>query len=112
MGIMQLVPEYMKSYLQLAVEFDLPVRMGSQDTMVKFGAPKLREQFAAKGIVFSDYFVSEELPQERDGVKSFWLKIVKNLKPGVTELYIHAAVANDELKPITNSWRTRSEEFD
>ena len=45
-------------------------------------------------------------------MKPFWLKIVKNLKPGVTELYFHAAVANDELKPITNSWRTRSEEFD
>ena len=112
MGTLQLDPKYMESYLQLAVEFNLPVRMASQDTMTKFGAPKLREQFAAKGIVFTDYFIYEELPQERDGVKPFWMKVVKNLKPGVTELYIHAAVANDELKPITNSWKTRSEEYD
>jgi hypothetical protein len=45
-------------------------------------------------------------------VTAFWLNIVKNLKPGVTELYIHAGLPNDELKAITGSWATRAEEFE
>jgi len=62
--------------------------------------------------VFTDYFVYDELQNEKDNVKSFWLEIVKNLKPGVTELYIHAALPTDELKAITGTWSTRSQEFE
>jgi predicted glycoside hydrolase/deacetylase ChbG (UPF0249 family) len=112
MGTLQLDPRYLKSYLQLAVEFDLPVRMPSQETSARFGHPELRDQFAAKGIVFPDHFVYEELKEESKDVKGFWLDIVKNLKPGVTELYIHAALPTDELKAITGSWPTRSQEFE
>ena len=69
-------------------------------------------QIAAKGIVFTDYFVYDELKNEKDNVKAFWLGVVKNLKPGVTELYIHAGLPNDELKAITGTWSTRSQEFE
>ena len=112
MGTLQLNPAYMKVYLQLAVEFDLPVRMASQQTMTRFGQPGLRDEFAARGIVFPDYFVYEELKNLKGNVKSFWLDMVRNIKPGVTELYIHAALPTDELKAITGSWPTRSEEYE
>lgn len=112
MGTLQLNPDFMKAYVQLALEFKLPLRMASQETMVRFGFPGMRRQLADKGIVFPDYFVYEELKEERPGVKAFWTKILKNLKPGVTELYIHAGQPTDELKAITGSWRTRSEEFE
>ncbi len=112
MGTLQLHPEYVKVYLQLAVEFNLPVRMASQSTLAGYGQEAMRDQFAAKGIIFPDYFVYEELKQERENVKQFWLGIVKNLKPGVTELYIHAALPTDELKAITASWPTRSQEYE
>ena len=112
MGALQYHPDYMKSYLQLAVEFDLPVRMASQETLARLGHPEIRGQFAARGIVSPDYFVFDELKNEKNGVKNFWLGVVKNLKPGVTELYIHAALPTDELKAITGSWSTRAEEFE
>jgi len=112
MGTLQLDPRYVQAYLQLAAEFDLPVRMASQQTMARFGYPQLRDQFAARGIVFPDYFVYEELKDESKDVKGFWLEIVKRLKPGVTELYIHAALPTEELKAITGSWPTRSKEFE
>ena len=112
MGTLQLDPNYMKSYLQLGEEFDLPLRMGSQETLVRFGYPKLRDEFAARGIVFTDYFIYDELKDESKDVKGFWLNIVKNLKPGVTELYIHAALPTEELKAITGSWQTRSQELE
>lgn len=112
MGTMQYNAEYMKAYLQLAVEFDLPVRMASQETLARMGHPEIRSQFAAKGIVSPDYFVFDELKNEKNDVKSFWLGVVKNLKPGLTELYIHAGLPDDELKAITGSWSTRAQEFE
>lgn len=112
MGTLQYNPEYMKAYLQLAVEFDLPVRMASQETLARMGHPEIRGLFAAKGIVSPDYFVFDELKNEKDGVKEFWLAVVKNLKPGATELYIHAGLPNDELKAITGSWSTRAQEYE
>jgi predicted glycoside hydrolase/deacetylase ChbG (UPF0249 family) len=111
-GTLQYNPEYMKTYLQLAVEFDLPVRMASQETLARMGHPEIRGQFTAKGIISPDYFVFDEQKNERNGVKEFWLGVVKNLKPGVTELYIHAALPTDELKAITGSWSTRTQEFE
>lgn len=112
MGTLQLHPEYVNVYLQLAVEFNLPVRMASQETLARFGQTELRRQFAAKGILFPDYFVYDELKDLKKGVKPFWMNIVKNLKPGVTELYIHAALPTDESKGITGSWSTRAEEYE
>ena len=112
MGTLQLNPQYVEVYLQLASEFNLPVRMASQETLARNGHSELRGQFAAKGIIFSDYFIYEELPEEKKGVKNFWLGVVRNLKPGVTELYIHAALPTDELKAITGSWPTRSQEYE
>lgn len=112
MGTLQLNPEFMQVYLQLAVEFDLPLRMASQATLARFGQPDLRRQVAAQGILFPDDFIYDELPEEKQGVTEFWLKIVRQLKPGVTELYIHAAHPTDELKAITGTWATRAAEFE
>lgn len=112
MGTLQYDARYLESYLRLAVEFDLPVRMASQATLEKFGQPALRAGFAAKGILFPDDFVFEELKDEPRDVKGFWLKVLRNLKPGVTELYIHAAKPTEELQAITGSWRTRAAEFE
>jgi predicted glycoside hydrolase/deacetylase ChbG (UPF0249 family) len=112
MGTLQLNPEFFKVYVQLAQEFDVPLRMASQETMARFGWPDLRRQVAAQGIVFPDYFIYEELKDEKNNVRAFWLDIVRKLKPGVTELYIHAALPTDELKAITGSWSTRAQEFE
>lgn len=112
MGTLQLNPAYVKVYLQLASEFKLPLRMASQETLARLGHPELRGQFATAGIVFPDYFVYEELKDESKDVKGFWMNIVRNLKPGVTELYIHPALATDELKAITGTWATRSKEHE
>ena len=112
MGTLQLDPRFMEAYVKLGVEFDLPLRMASQATMERFQQPKLRALVAAQGIVFPDDFVYEELKDESKDVKGFWLRVLQNLKPGVTELYIHAAKPTEELRAITGSWKTRGEEFE
>ena len=112
MGALNFDPRYVQVYLQLGKEFNLPLRMPSQITAARFGFSDLREQFSSKGIVFPDYLVYDELDEEKGGVKQFWVKILRNLKPGVTELFIHAAKPTDELRHVTNSWKTRSEEYE
>lgn len=112
MGTLQLRADFFKVYAQLAAEFDLPLRMASQETLERFGQPDLRRQIAARGILCPDQFIYEELQAEKTDVKRFWLDIVKRLKPGVTELYIHAAQPTDELKAITGSWSVRAQEYE
>jgi hypothetical protein len=110
MGTLQYDVRYMESYRKLAREFDLPVRMASQATLERFKQPTLRAKFADQGILFPDYFVFDELENEKQGVKAFWLRVVRNLQPGVTELYIHAAQMSEELKAITGTAAIRDEE--
>ena len=87
--------------------------MASQETLAEFGQPDTRKKFADKGILFPDYLIYEELDNyAEDDIKTFWTGIIQNLKPGVTELYIHASVPDDELKSITDSWKTRNAEYE
>ncbi|MCP5523053.1 MAG: polysaccharide deacetylase family protein [Verrucomicrobiales bacterium] len=110
MGTLQYDLRYVEAYLSLAKEFDLPVRMASQETLAKFGQPGLRQRFSDAGILFPDYLVHEELSGMGRDVAGFWTRILEDLKPGVTELYIHAAKPTEELQAITGSWRTRGAE--
>ena len=111
MGVMQYLPAYLEAYLQLATEFDLPVRMASQADMAAGGLPGLRARFAAKGILFTDDFVYDVKDDGPEGVKAQWMKRLSELKPGVTEIFIHAGHPTEELKAITGSWAVRSAEF-
>lgn len=112
MGTMMMDPEYFRMYARLALEYNLPLRMASQKTLEENGVPDLRYQTAAMGLVFPDYFVYGELgPDYRDHVEDTWIRILSGLQPGVTEIYIHASTPGEELKAVTNSWRTRVEEY-
>lgn len=111
MGTLQYDLRYFQVYVQLAKEFALPLRMASQETLAKFGQPTVREAVAAQGIIFPDYLVHEELSAMGEDVGGFWRNILRDLRPGVTELYIHAAKPTPELQAITGSWRTRGAEF-
>lgn len=112
MGVLQLNPAYVEKYLQLAVDFDLPVRMGSQASLEKNGGAQMRAAFAARGILMNDDFVWEDLADEPKDVKGYWMRKLASLRPGVTELFIHAGHPTDELKAITHSWAVRSAEFE
>lgn len=112
MGTYQYLPEYMHIYLQLAEEFNLPVRMPSASTIKKMGAPAFRDICKEKGIVCPDYFIHEEFTNYKtENVEEFWTNYIKNLKPGVTEIYIHGAIDGDEIRAITGSAPTRVKEL-
>lgn len=110
MGAMQLNPEYLERYMKLAREYDLPARGGPK---AMIGAlPQLAAAFnqaQEMGIIFPDELI-HGIRQEGEPVDVFWKRVLRNLEPGVTELYIHATLATDESKAITGSWADRAEE--
>ena len=42
-----------------------------------------------------------------DEIKENFYKLIKGLKPGITEIYFHPSVESNGLKKITNSWQQR-----
>lgn len=112
MGTYQLHPDFIEQYLRLAVEYNLPLRMASQSTLEKFGAGDLRAHAEKLGLVFTDYMIYEELQEYGNDVEEFWLNIIQNLKPGVTELYLHASELTSELMAISGTARKRAAELE
>ena len=110
MGALQYDMRYHAMYRALAREFDLPIRMGSQELLAKMGAGHLRGELDADGTVYPDYLIHDQR-RKGEAVDAYWKRIIGELKPGVTELYIHPAVAGEEMQHITNSWQERDSEF-
>lgn len=112
MGSLQYSPEYMKVYITLADEFDLPLRMPSQATLDAMGAPHFREECERRGLVFTDHFIHEEFENYTTAdVEQFWTEYVKNLKSGVTEIYMHAAEESAEIRAISGTAERRIAEL-
>ncbi len=109
MGTMQYNEQYFQMYRRLAKEFDLPIRMASQDQLVAGGGGHQRGQLDEDGIIYPDYLI-HDMRKPGESVEAYWPRILSELKPGVTELYIHAALAGEEMQHITGSWQMRATE--
>ena len=103
MGTLQLRPEFFDIYLDLAVEFALPLRLsgGSTERIVGFPFRKLAEE---EGVVFPDHFV---LVRDGVGSRRSIERAVGDLRPGVTEVYIHPALDTPELRAFAPDWSGR-----
>jgi predicted glycoside hydrolase/deacetylase ChbG (UPF0249 family) len=111
MGTLQYNEDYFQVYRRLAKEFNLPLRMGSQELLEKQGGGQQRGQLDSDGTVYPDYLIhGDRKPGEP--IRDYWKRSISSLRPGVTELYIHASVAGDEIKHITNSWQDRAAEYE
>ncbi|HWE67440.1 MAG TPA: polysaccharide deacetylase family protein [Acidimicrobiales bacterium] len=103
MGTLQLRPEFFDVYLDLAVEFGLPLRMISPAMEKYVGFPS-RAVAEEAGAVFTDdmRFVPGV------GSRQLFETDLKSLKPGVTEMHLHPAVDSAELRSLaTDDWEAR-----
>src|SRR5690606_4509522 len=82
MGTLQLRPEFFDVYLDLAVEFELPIRLSGAATERLIGFP-FRRLAAEEGVVFPDHFV---YVQGGVGSRRAIEQAVTELRPGVTEV--------------------------
>jgi len=108
MGTLQLRPEFFDIYLELAVEFRLPLRLSGASSERKIGFP-FRRLAAEEGVLFPDQLVN--VP---GGVGSRRVieRIVMDLRPGVTEVLLHPAVDTAELRVLAPDWAARVDDHD
>jgi chitin disaccharide deacetylase len=109
MGTLQLRPEFFDVYLELAVDFGLPLRMVSPSVERYLGFPA-RTVAADAGAVFTDYL--RTVPGGV-GTRPVLEKDLKTLRRGVTEFYLHPAVDSAELQSLaTDDWAARVDDYD
>ena len=95
-------PEFFDVYMELAVEFRLPVRLPSTISAEQAGFP-FRKLAADEGVVFPDHFDHDWRAGSRDRVYD----TIRNLQPGVTELHVQPAIDTPEvraLSPQADGW--------
>ena len=101
MGTLQLRADFFDVYLELAVDFGLPLRMAGASAERVIGFP-YRRLAAEEGVVFPDHLITT-----RVGSRRIIEKVLLDLRPGVTEVYLHPAVDTDELRSSHPDWATR-----
>jgi hypothetical protein len=109
MGTVQLRPEFFDVYLDLAVEFRLPIRLSGASTERLIGFP-FRQLAADEGIVFPDHLLL--VGGGGVGSRRTVERAVMDLRPGVTEILVHPAVDTPELRACTPDWANRVDDHD
>lgn len=90
-------PEFFDVYLDLAVEFRLPIRLPSTVSADRAGFP-FRQLAAEEGIVFPDHFDHDWRPGSRERV----FDALGKLEPGVTEIHVQPTIDSAEVRAISD----------
>ena len=88
-------PEFFDVYLELAVEFELPIRLPSTISADAAGFP-FRQLAADEGIVFPDHFDHDWRTGSRERV----LAALASLQPGVTEIHVQPSIDTAEVRAL------------
>jgi predicted glycoside hydrolase/deacetylase ChbG (UPF0249 family) len=96
LSVITLRPEFFDIYLELAVEFRLPIRLPSTISTEQAGFP-FRKLAADEGVVFPDHFDHDWRPGSRDRVHAAF----GSLQPGVTEIHIQPAIDTPEVRALS-----------
>ncbi len=91
-------PEFFDVYLELAVEFRIPVRLPSTISEDQAGFP-FRRLAADEGVVFPDHFNHDWRAGSRERV----FDTLATLAPGVTEIHVQPALDTPEVAALSAS---------
>jgi len=104
---LQLRPEFFDIYLELAIDFGLPLRMVGHNLRGLLGFPA-SELAESAGAIFSDRSTILPTGSGRREVEA----VLGALEPGVTELHLRPAVDSPELRALTPDWEERVGDFE
>jgi predicted glycoside hydrolase/deacetylase ChbG (UPF0249 family) len=104
MGTLQLRPEFFDAYLDIADDFGLPLRLSGAETERMIGFP-FRTLAAERGVLFPDHFLF--VPGNGVGSRDVISNALADLRPGVTEAYLHPAIDTPELRAMAPDWQGR-----
>src|SRR3954451_8186162 len=91
-------PEFFDVYLELAVEFRLPIRLPSTISSEQAGFP-FRHLAEEEGVVFPDHFDHDWRAGSRERV----YEEERTLQPGVTEIHVQPAIDTPEVRALTGA---------
>ncbi|MGI9120341.1 MAG: polysaccharide deacetylase family protein [Acidimicrobiales bacterium] len=105
LATLPLRPEFFDVYLELAIDFGLPLRLpdGSSERAVGF---PFRRLAAEEGVVCSDHVVAPRGIGARKSLE----RTLFELEPGVTEIAAHPAVDTPELRALAPDWAARTDD--
>ena len=107
MSILELRPEFFDVYLELAVDFRLPIRLGSASSERTVGFP-FRRLATEEGVIFPDHFVPVRTIGSRRAIE----RALVDLAPGVTEVHVRPAIDTAELRALAPDWAGRVDDHD
>ncbi len=103
LGALQYRPEFFDVYLDLAVEFALPIRLAGPAIERTVGFP-FRTLAADDDVVFPDHFAAVTAGH---GSRRTIERTIHELPAGVTELHVHPAHDTPELRAYDDAWSHR-----
>jgi len=104
LGALQLRADFFDAYLELALDFGLPLRLGDAAAERIAGFP-FRRLATEEGAVFPDHLMTC-----RPGARRHLERALFELRPGVTEINVHPGIDTDELRAACDDWAGRVED--
>lgn len=108
MGAVISRPDLLEMYVNLGIEYELPVLFVANLDPKKYGliaekAQELKSVLENNGLPVLDDLVQFYGEPDYSKRKKRYLETLRALKPGVTQIIIHCGIDNQELQNITNS---------
>lgn len=110
MGPLHLRADYHQIYLRLARDYRLPIRLTRRTVMRRMGFDGILAQLDRLGILYPDHFYVGG-PESPANTERFWTDLLRDLKPGISEIYCHPALARDELRSCARDAEQREADF-
>jgi predicted glycoside hydrolase/deacetylase ChbG (UPF0249 family) len=111
MGPLHLRADYHDIYRPLAHDYRLPLRMVSRRALRQIEAMHaVLDGIERDGTWYPDNFNSGG-PRHVDETHAYWTTLIRNLRPGITEIYCHPALARTELLGCARDARQREADF-
>jgi hypothetical protein len=119
MGTVYASPQFFKAYCKVAQEFNIPPMIVSPNSDI---ARRRADEQAIASILEMLRSLNFNLPMLDElvtGVNSTEIKrrreeykeVIRNLKPGVTQIIVHLGLDRPEMHAITSSWLARYNDF-
>jgi chitin disaccharide deacetylase len=98
MGTLLGSPELVDIYLRLGKEYNIPVFLPRENIVNQ--NPEMIAILEQGGFIMVDrYFMAEPSVQIQD-FQTYYTNLIKNLKPGVTQIIVHVGLDNPELQAV------------
>ncbi|MBS3776131.1 MAG: polysaccharide deacetylase family protein [Bacteroidales bacterium] len=116
MGTLYATPEYVKAFFSVAEEYGIPANV------IDLSDPRVADKYREQGYPINEEVIQLVKNYSMPKVDNFtsvpkgstyeekvanFKELVRNLRPGLTEIIFHPSVQSENLKNITGSWQQR-----